>query len=149
MQFGTGTVNPLLGLDVVHSFGAVDARLYGQLQLSLAENRYGYRAGTRGLAGVEVGTRVVGALHLSGAFDVFHEQPERWDGVIQQDGNLGRTDLLVGVTAAYPVSGFLLTAGVRVPVYQRLIQNEDEAGQLTYPGIVNLGLQRTFDLTGR
>ena len=149
VQFGTGTFNPLLGLEIARGFGGVQLRAHGQAQLSLYENRHGYRAGTRILGGVEVGGQVWQGLHVAGSVDVFSEAPERWDGVIQQDGNLGRTDVLAGASLAYPVGGFALSLGLKVPVYQHIIQTEEHPSQLSYPAIVNLGVQRTFDLPGR
>lgn len=146
VQFGTGTFNPLLGLDVSRVVGPVVLRGYAQAQLSLYENTKGYRAGTRILGGVEAGG-VWNQLQLSAGLDAFNEAPERWDGVIQQDGNLGRTDILVGASVVYSLGLFNLSVGVKVPVYQHIIQSDDhDGGQLSYPGIINLGVQRTFDI---
>lgn len=128
VQFGTGTFNPLLGLDVARALGPVAVRGYSQAQLSLYENRHGYRAGTRILGGAELSGRVWRDLQISGDVDVFNEAPERWDGLIQQDGNLGRTDVLLGASLAYPVGGFNLNVGVKVPVYQHVIRSADHEG---------------------
>jgi hypothetical protein len=148
VQLGTGTFNPLIGLEIARPLGALQLQAYGQAQLSLYDNRHGYRAGARILGGVEVGGRVWQDLHCAGGVAVFSEAPERWDGVIQQDGNLGRTDVLVGASLAYPAGGFTFILGFKMPVYQLIIQSEDPhgSGQLTYPGIINLGVQRVFDL---
>ncbi|HLL55897.1 MAG TPA: hypothetical protein VK447_20205 [Myxococcaceae bacterium] len=153
VQFGTGTFNPVLGADASRRFGEVDLRAYGQAQLMLYENRYRYRAGNR------FATGVLGTLPLGGGFrvslsaDVVNEQPERWSGVIRQEGNLGRTDVLVGASLAVPLGGYALTLGAKVPVYQHIIHVEHagdhDPGQLTYPALVTFGLQRTFDLFGR
>jgi hypothetical protein len=149
VQFGTGTVTPLLGLELERAFGPLAVRAHGLAQLSLYDNRYGYRAGTRFTGGIEVGGVLGGALHAGATAEVFHEQPERWDGAIHQDGNLGRTDVLAGATLAYPLGGFVLSASVKVPVFQHVVQAGPEAGQLSYPAIATLGVQRAFDLTGR
>jgi hypothetical protein len=79
---------------------------------------------------------------------MLHEEPERWDGVIQQDGNLGRTDVLVGATIRHPLADYVLTASAKVPVFQHLVVVGPEAGQLSYPAIINLGIYRTFDIAG-
>lgn len=146
VQFGTGTVNPLLGFELNGALGPVRTALHGNLQASLYENRYGYLAGTRATVGLEGSLRVWGPLQLGLAFDVFHEEPERWDGVIQQDGNLGRTDYLIGLSAAYPLGDYVLTGSVKVPVYQRIITSGPEGGQLSYPAVVGFGLRRAFTL---
>jgi hypothetical protein len=148
VQFGTGTFNPLLGAEVARTIGQVQMRGYAQAQLSLYENRHGYRAGMRLLAAAEGGMLVLGKLRIAATADMFHEEPERWDGVIQQDGNLGRTDVLVGATIRHPLGDYILTASAKVPVFQHLVVVGPEAGQLSYPAIVNLGIYRTFDITG-
>ncbi len=67
-------------------------------QASLYQNRHGFRAGWRGLGGAQLAHRLVGGLTGGLGADVMYEGPERWDGEIQQDGNLGRTEILVGLS---------------------------------------------------
>jgi hypothetical protein len=142
VQFGTGTVQPLLALEAERRWdGGWGARAWGQAQLALAENRFGYRNGHRLAAGVSGEVPVVGALRLSAGADVANEQPERWDGRVQQDGNLGRTDVLVGGGLTYPVGRVQLGLTVRVPVYQHIIGHH---GQLTYPGLLGLTAETLF-----
>lgn len=144
IQFGTGTANPLLGLDLALPIGRFHLRGYGQTQLVLYENEKGFRAGHRFAAGVLFDGRVVGDLSASLGVDVSNEQPERWNGRVEQDGNLGRTDLLVGASVSYPLGGVRFSLGVKVPVYQHIIvSGEHGGGQLSYPAILTLGLQRT------
>lgn len=148
VQLGTGTIIPVLGLELTRSFGPIGARAYGQAQLSLYDNDHGYRAGTRLLGGVEAGGVLIGTLRLGATAEVFHEQPERWAGVVHQDGNLGRTDVLAGATLAFSLGDLVLTTSVKVPVFQHVVQVGPEAGQLTYPAIGSIGIQRAFDLPG-
>ncbi len=89
---------------------------------------------------------VVGALRFSVSADVVNEQPERWDGRVQQDGNLGRTDVLAGAGLAYPLGRVRLGLHLRVPVYSHLIGDH---GQLSYPGILQLNAGTTFGGPGR
>jgi hypothetical protein len=145
VQFGTGTFNPLLGLDVARNLGLVLLRGYAQAQLSLYENRHGYLAGTRILGGIEAGGRIWRGLSAFGAADIFSEAPERWDGVIQQDGNLGRTDVLVGASITYAVGGYNVGLGLKLPVYQHIESDSHEAGQLSYPAIVSFTVHTVFD----
>ncbi len=146
VQFGTGTVQPLLGLEASRSWGAWGARVWGQAQLSLVENRFGYQSGNRFAAGVSAEGPVAGALRFLVSADVVNEQPERWDGLVQQDGNLGRTDVLAGAGLAYPLGAVRLGLNLRVPVYQHIIGHH---GQLTYPGILQLTAGSTFGGDGR
>jgi hypothetical protein len=147
IQFGTGTFNPLAGVDASYSLSAVELFGYAQTRLTLYENSRGYRAGNRYGAGLLAQTRVVGDLHVSLGADVVTELPERWDGVVEQDGNLGRTDVLMGVSAVFPLGDYVLSAGVNVPVYQHIIHSGDhDGGQLSYPAILNFSVRRIFDL---
>lgn len=43
-------------------------------------------------------------------------RPERWDGVIEEEGNLGPQALLIGARAAYAFDGRTLGLGVKAPV---------------------------------
>lgn len=142
VQFGTGTVQPLLALEAERRWDSGwSARAWGQAQLALLENSHGYRSGHRFALGVSGEAPVVGALRLSAGADVAHEQPERWDGRVQQDGNLGRTDVLVGGGLAYPLGRVNLNLTLRVPVYQDIIGHH---GQLTYPGLLGLTAETVF-----
>ncbi len=141
VQFGTGTVQPLLGLEASRSWGKWGGRAWGQTQLSLGENRFGYRAGHRFAVGLAAEGPVVGDLRFSVGGDVVNEQPERWNGLVQQDGNLGRTDVLAGAGLTYPLGAVRLGLTLRVPVYQHIIGHH---GQLTYPGILQLNAGTTF-----
>lgn len=148
VQFGTGTFNPILGLEALRTAGPIHLRAHAVALLPLLENRHGYRAGARIVGGLE-GAFSLDRWRLTAGVHVFHEEPERWDGAILQDGNLGRTDLLLGAAAAYPLGEYLVGASLQVPVYQRLVQAGHEAGQLTYPAIVGISVQRVFDLLPR
>jgi hypothetical protein len=133
IQFGTGTFNPLLGADLVRTFGRTTMAGYAFAQVIPFENRHGFRAGDRVSAGAAV-LRAFGAGRTGSlTFDVVHEEAERWHGVVQQDGNLGRTDLLAGagVEVGTPVGP--LTLAVRTPVWQRVV-----GGQVSYPAIATV-----------
>jgi hypothetical protein len=141
VQFGTGTVQPLLGLEAEHTREFWSARAWGQAQLSLAENSHGFRAGHRFGLGVSGEVKLVGALRASAGADVANEQPERWGGVVQQDGNLGRTDVLVGGGLHWGTRAVQLGLTFRIPVYSYIIGHE---GQLEYPGLLNLHVGTVF-----
>lgn len=143
VQFGTGTFQPLLGLEALRHLGPVDLRAHAVAQVSIAQNHHGYQAGTRIAGGLEAAASL-DRWRVRGGVNVFHEEPERWSGIIQQDGNLGRTDVLVGASVAYPFGELSVEATVQVPVYQRIIHGADEDGQLTYPAILGISVQRLF-----
>ncbi|MBC8131427.1 MAG: hypothetical protein H7X95_00490, partial [Deltaproteobacteria bacterium] len=98
IQFGSGTFDPVVGFDIVRPLARLQLTGYGQAQTALYQNRHGFRAGTRLFGGLQAGRRLFATLTGALGLDVLHEGPERWDGRIQQDGNLGRTELLLGVS---------------------------------------------------
>lgn len=138
-QFGTGTVNPIVAGEIARRFGEWTASGHLLAMLVPYENGYGFQAGHRLAGGVSVGGELVGKLGGMLGIDVVHEAAERWDGVVQQDGNLGRTDVLAAATLSYPVGEQVFTLSVRTPVYQRVV-----GGQVSYPAIVSLGVERVF-----
>lgn len=141
IQFGTGTFDPSFGLELSAPAGPFTLR--GQLFASwtLYRNRHGFQAGDRYAAGLSAERAFAGGWRASLGVQAITELPERWDGEIQQDGNLGRTDVLVGPSVSLPWGALDLTLGVSVPVYQRLVQAGDEAAQLSYPALVTVGIR--------
>ncbi|MFZ5471434.1 MAG: hypothetical protein ACOZIN_18580 [Myxococcota bacterium] len=149
IQFGNGTVNPVLGLDVARQWERVRLSAYGQTVLFFYQNHYGYQAGNRYLGGVAAEASLLPKLRVTVGADLLNEQPERWDGAVQQDGNVGRTDLLLGGMVGYAFDPVTALLSVKAPVWQQFIrvgeQHDADPGQLTYPAIVHLAVQRTWD----
>lgn len=145
VQFGAGLVNPLLGVEASRQWARVTARASAVAQLSLGENLYGYQAGSRFLGSVGVDVKLIEALSLGGTVDSLTELPERWDGRVEQDGNVGRSDLLVGAQALWRLGETTVTLSVRVPVVQHFFDDGHDS-QLRYPAIVALSAQRSFEL---
>ena len=144
VQFGTGTFNPVVGVEVGYDLGALALRAHALTLQVLYENGNGYRAGDRYAAGLAVtsplGTR---AWRFEGGLEAIGETAERWGGVVHMDdGNQGRFDLLaaasVGRSLGGGVEGFL---GVKVPVVTHIV-----GGQLEYPLVVELGVSRAFEI---
>ncbi len=148
VQYGTGTFNPVLGVDVLSRLGRFQWTGYGQTMLALYESRFGYQAGNRFSLGMAGEVAVVERLRLGLSADLINEQPERWSGVVQQDGNVGRTDALLGGQMGYRFDALTILFSVKAPVWQHFIQvndaHSDEPTQLRYPAVVSLSLQRTF-----
>lgn len=144
LQFGTGTVDPVLGVDLSWRSRWVRVSAYAQTHLILYENRHGYQAGHRYSGGLLAETGITGWLRLAVGVDLVREEPERWQGEVQQDGNLGRTDVLIGAAATLRLERVELTVGLKVPAYVGIVMSETEPGEVTYPGIVTVALQRDF-----
>lgn len=142
IQFGTGTFDPILGVEVARGFGRMQFAAYGQIQAALYENEHGFQAGATSLVGVQGGWRLAERFVMQTSFEWFRQGPETWDGEEQQDGILGRDELLVGLGTAFSFGGPQYTALLRVPVYRQIHQGtETEEGELTAPVSVTLGVQ--------
>jgi hypothetical protein len=144
IQFGTGTFDPIAAADISKGFGKLQLAAYVQGQISLYQNRHGFRAPARGYAGLQLGTRLVGKLNAAIGPDVLYEGPERWDGVIRQDGNLGRTEVLIGTALSQNFGENMITLLVRVPVYRHIVQGSEVLGRLSSPVIGSLIVSRSF-----
>ena len=94
IQFGTGTVDPLAGVELRRAVGRFSIAGWMLAKTSLYANGHHYQAGSQLLAGANVESSLwlrrwsflLGAL-------VYDEAPERWDGITETEGNLGRVDL--------------------------------------------------------
>lgn len=141
IQFGTGTFNPYGNLFVRRTIGGYPIGVGVGVLLPWQENAYGYQAGIRANGGVQVSLPSWRRIEPGVRIDVAHEEAERWDGKVQQDGNLGRTDVLVAVSAGYPLGAYRVSLDVAVPVWTRI---EKGHGQLEYPGVLGFGITRSF-----
>ena len=139
IQFGTGTWDPVVGLAVSRAAGALRVSASALGRLGLAENGHGYRTGHRffGQIGAE---RALGQTWRARAgVELAREEPERWDGVREgEEGNLGRTDVLLALGAGRTVEGVgHLHLALKVPVATRV-----RGSQIDYPFILTLGWSR-------
>jgi hypothetical protein len=146
IQLGTGTVDPLAGLEVRRGIGRFSVAGWVLAKASLYQNPHHYQAGSQLLVGANVSSDLwlprlsfmLGAL-------VYNEQPERWDGVTETEGNLGRTDLLIESSITWRFSGWWsATVAARVPVL-----SETVGAQLNTPAIGEISIGRSFDLIRR
>jgi hypothetical protein len=144
IQFGTGTFDPVAAADMSKGFGLMQVSAYVQGQVSLYQNRHGFRAPARGYAGVQLGTRLIGKLNGAVGPDFLYEGPERWDGAIRQDASLGRTEVLIGAALSQNFADNMITLLVRVPVYRHIVQGSEALGRLSSPVMASLIFSRTF-----
>ncbi len=146
IQLGTGTFYPVLSLDAAYELAPYRLGGYAQTVLFLYENAHGYQAGNRVLGGITL-DRAFGDFRVGVSGDVLHEGAERWSGIVQQDGNVGRTDVLAGALVSYGSGPTSAALSIKVPVYQHVIEHEGEPGQLTYPALVSLSVRTIFEPT--
>jgi len=117
---------------------------YGQAQMSLYQNDYGFRAGTRFLGGGQVRRRLFATFTGGAGVDVLHEGPERWDGRVLQDGNLGRTEILASVAAMQPFGDTAVGLTARFPVWRHIVPGDEPQGSLSSPVMLSVTVSRTF-----
>jgi hypothetical protein len=144
IQLGTGTFDPLLVLEAFRQWDSLRLGLYAQGQASLYENSHGYQAPWKVAGGVSVGTTLVGDLSGAAGPEVFHESEERWQGVVRQDGSLGRTELLANLSLTQRFGNTDLNLGVRIPLVRHIVQGSEEPGKLSQPLTAFLGVTHQF-----
>ena len=143
IQFGAGTVRPILGGALGYDFGAVGVDAFFVGTMSIATNSIGYKPGQR----IDGGFRVSSTLGLPRARfgiggEVLHESTETWQGLQQEEGNLGRTDVLAVVSARWSAWSHLGVFGaLKVPLYVNAV-----GAQLWYPFYLELGVATGFSL---
>jgi hypothetical protein len=143
IQFGTGTVDPLAGVELRRGIGRFSVAGWMLAKTSLYENSHHYRAGSQLLAGTNVSSDLWASRwwFMLGAL-VYNEQPERWSGITETEGNLGRTDVMLDTAISCRFRGkWTVTLSARIPVFSRSV-----GAQLNTPAIAELGIARSFDL---
>jgi hypothetical protein len=138
IQFGTGTFGPLLGAGAARKLGGGALSTSVLARVPLGTNSHGYRVGAR------LGGNATYAHPIPAGFggvlglDLQREWAETWDQRIEEEGNLGRTDvlLLAGVTRVFAGVG-ALALEVRIPV-----SSHAHGEQADYPLVYSLGWSR-------
>jgi hypothetical protein len=124
IQFGTGTVDPLLEaayrLPLPDGF-AIDG--LAALRAPVYENRKSYRGPPELTTGVRLAKALAGVVELQVGATYFRQWAARWDG--DRDENTGLHTLLgeVGVVVR-PSAGLVVSAGARLPIFQETFVGE-------------------------
>ena len=135
IQFGTGTWDPIVGVAAGRRFGQTGLVLDSFARFVVATNGYGYRSGDRFFVRAAADHRIAGGWRGVAGLEMLREEAETWDGRLETEGNLGRTDLLASfgiVRGLGRAGGAHLT--VRIPLLTRATGT-----QVRYPVIVALG----------
>jgi len=146
IQFGSGTFDPILALDISIPLGRWLMSGYGQGQAALYENGHGYRAGLRASLGAQAGRKVWRSLTGAAGLEGLYEGPERWDGRILQDGNLGRTEVLAALSLVQAFPNSTLGLSARVPVYRHIVEGDEKPGKLSSPLMLGIFAGRNFSV---
>jgi hypothetical protein len=146
IQFGTGTVLPIVGLGLSYAMAPVIVSFSGLGFFSLYENSYGYKAPSRFLYTLRADLKLLdGKLVPYVAADLQHQTEELWSGQVGTEGSTVRADLLVGGGVAWVFSKpWTADAGVRAHV-----ASFSNSATLDYPGVLQLGLSTSFDVGGK
>lgn len=144
IQFGTGTLDPIFGLDLSLPQGRWLFLAYAQGQMAIDENKYGYQAGMKMMGGVQAGRRIWRALTGALGVETLHEGAERWDGEIKQDGSLGRTEILLTFSGVYAAKAGTWGISARVPVYRHIVAGDEPPGNFSSPLMLGIFGSKTF-----
>jgi hypothetical protein len=144
IQLGSGTFDPLAIVEASRAFEAVRLQFFAQAQVPLYENGQGYRAPWRVYGGGSAGRKLVSELSGSLGAEASHEAAEKWDGEVRQDGNLGRTELLLAATLDYRLGATDLGLSARVPVWRHIVVGDEPPGTLSSPVILSLSATHVF-----
>ena len=137
-QFGSGTFEPLVGIDAARIIAGVRVDAFALSIQSLYASSRGYQAGDRYAGGLgaasALGTK---RLRVRATIEGQHETAETWRGTVHTDeGNTGRTDLLAGIEASWRISDdWHLGVSAKLPVYTHV-----QGGQLDSSPFVGLSL---------
>ena len=134
IQFGTGTWDPRVGLALGRAAGPVDLQLTGVARLPMSENEHGYRAGRRYGLFLSGSPALPNQWSANAGLKLAREEPEKWSGRIEEEGNLGRTDLFLSLGGGRHIASFgSLAANVEVP-----LASKSTGHQVHIPVIVSL-----------
>jgi hypothetical protein len=141
MFFGSGTFDPIAGLEGAYASGGVRLLGWSSVRARLYENRFGYRGPTQFTAGAGVETAFgLATWRFLVQPEVFHELPARWSG--EPAPNSGRTDLIATAGGVWmPSAAWTAHLVVKLPWTVRA-----EGGQLRMPFVVLVGGTYALDL---
>ncbi|MGE0548245.1 MAG: TlpA family protein disulfide reductase [Kofleriaceae bacterium] len=141
IQMGTGTVAPVVALEVARAAGAWRFGGFAFTQQVFYENAKGFQAGDRYAAGFDVRRRIGTSWSVRGGAELQAETAERWRGVVHtDDGNRGRLDVILGAGGSWAASERLsFELGLKVPVVTHVV-----GGQLSMPVIAEVGASWSF-----
>ena len=144
IQLGSGTFDPVLVLEASRAFGKVELEAFVQGQFPFYENQHGYQAPFRIYGGAAVGTELFVKLHGFLGLDAFHEAAEEWDGEVQQDGNLGRSELLLTSMLTRAFGPTELSLSAKFPLYRHIVEGDEPPGTLSSPLVLSFAVTHVF-----
>jgi hypothetical protein len=144
IQLGSGTFDPVGIVEASRTLESIQLQFFAQGQVPLYENAQGYRAPWRVYGGGSVGHKLISELSGSLGVEASHEAAEQWDGEVRQDGNLGRTELLLAAALDYGIGATNVGLSARAPVWRRIVVGDEPPGTLSSPIILSLSATHVF-----
>jgi hypothetical protein len=118
IQFGTGTWNPLFGLTATRLALKTVWSAGASARLTFSQNIHGYQAGDLFTASLGASRMVAAKLSGRVALLLSREEAEHWSGVLEDEGNLGRTDLSASAGASRMLGkGGMLSLDLQLSLY--------------------------------
>ncbi len=146
LQFGTGTVVPIVGGGLSYTIDTVAPVSLGLGALglfSLYENEEGYRAPSRTFLSSSVAVDLLGGkVRPSLSLDWSRESEELWHGGMGDEGPTARSELIAGARVAWRFyAPWTVEAGVR-----RRVARFTDAASFDYPALFQLSVATHFDV---
>ncbi len=137
-QLGAGVASPSFSASASRPFGAWRTHLQGTALLPIEENSRGYRPGSRLGLSFSAGRQLVTGWSATLGADFSRENAERWDGNVEEEGNLGRSDLFLRAAVATKVGAtWAVGLTAQVPVW-----SDVEGAQIDLPLVLGLTISR-------
>jgi thiol-disulfide isomerase/thioredoxin len=143
-QFGTGTFQPVVGIDAAIAVKSAQIQVFALSVQSLYANGYRYQAGDRYAGGVSVASALgLKRWRFRATLEGQKETAETWNGTTHRDeGNTGRVDVLTGVEASWWLTNdWLIGASYKLPVYTHV-----QGGQLDTLGYLGVRIATRIKL---
>jgi hypothetical protein len=138
IQFGTGTWNPVASLFAGRGIGGFGFSATAFTKVSLYENPHGYRAGNRYSLLVNGSRRLRGGWSANAGLNAAREEAETWSGIVETEGNLGRTDLFAQLGAVRGSAG----GGTFSWTLQIPIRTWATGEQVSFPAVISMSWSR-------
>jgi hypothetical protein len=141
IQFGSGTVRPIIAVSLRKNWQPVIVSLSGLGMFSFYANQHGYRAPTRLGGNLSVMLSLLdGKVMPRAKLVVAHQGPDIWDGEIGSETSVARSVILAGFGASYRFSEVWR---FEADLLARVTELSDSPS-FDAPGQLSLGLARSF-----
>jgi hypothetical protein len=137
VQFGSGTVMPIVGLGLSFAAGPTVLAASGQAIFSFYDDRYGYRAPSSFFLSARATLPLLGgALKPYAAVELPYQTDELWSGAIGAEGPTARAELLLGGGLSWE---FYAPWSVELGFRARAAKLT-EAATFDYPGVLQIAI---------